>query len=280
MVDYEIGEKIFKEFISFRHRFLSGAIKQAQYTATSAAGDKYRPIVLVSRRDAKQINQEIEQWHQYAEQLESYPDLDAPKSLFYPEPRIIIGAINVTVYENSGSFTRTSSPAIILSALRSELKRAQARPDTEDYQDRLRREIAVFTALPLNEKLRVRYVGYTDTLCNITYPAISKVAVERVSANGLFLVNDSIKEFRQGAKRERNYVSIYDFLPFMTASCYEAKIYRVDDIERAKVMLVDYKNANMRDKVTKKATYTSEEAISFLSDAWKNEKATSEKTPD
>jgi hypothetical protein len=268
--DYSIGERKFKEFMTFRSRFLSEAISLARYTAKNSVGEKFRPVVMVTPRQLSDVREQIDTWCDYVYELEQYPALNIPSSIMYPLPRLITGAVTVIVYDTPSTFTRVYTVEKVIKSLRAEIKRFAGNSRAQEYIETLQAELAVFLTMPEDKKLRLRYDGFTDTVCNVTYPRPTgsvidpSAVVERVSANGLFFAADSIKEFRVGSDRDYNRVSIYDFLPYKIASSLGACIYDLDDIERAKTLLAEYKANHPRDPKAKKATYTKAEAVAYL----------------
>ncbi|STN93467.1 primary repressor of lytic functions [Escherichia coli] len=82
MINYVYGEQLYQEFVSFRDLFLKKAVARAQHVDAASDGRPVRPVVVLPFKETDSIQAEIDKWTLMARELEQYPDLNIPKTIY------------------------------------------------------------------------------------------------------------------------------------------------------------------------------------------------------
>ncbi|WP_147200843.1 hypothetical protein [Pantoea sp. CCBC3-3-1] len=245
MTDFTKGERIYQEFIEFRDKFLSSAMKEASAHSTNSNGEKFRPIVVVPERKAEYWKNQIKQWNAYAEELRKYPELGIPLSLYEPEPKYISGANRIRCYELPATNTSTSTREKVIADIKAMIERVSGIEDTNGFVKKLEGELAMMTALPPKTKLRTRRTGYSDLSCSYNTVEEKKIMV-RATASGLFFDDRVLRYgFQFGPKATAERRSVYDEVQPLPLTIYKnMDVYLFDEVEKARAEMKAYREAN------------------------------------
>ncbi|QCR38767.1 hypothetical protein C1N62_21815 (plasmid) [Nissabacter sp. SGAir0207] len=221
-------EKLYKEFLSFRERFLKEAMELATVTQTAIlTGEAYRPIVIVPPEKFLQFESDIELWAKYAFNLEQLAtdvkQFGAAKRLFYPFPKLITNASNVTYYTNEASAQQTRTVKAALRQLTVAVRSARTHQPPEQLEqvlDGLNKDREILSSLPPETVLICRRTGYNDLYCSYETPDASGRVVTRVSSNGAFFDGREVTEIKLAEKAQTNKTSFYDQLTPLPIKMY------------------------------------------------------------
>lgn len=248
MIDYVRAEKLYIDFIKFRKEFMTDAIARAVYTDTNRYNERFRPVVVISPDELTELNKKIAHWQKTADELEKYPELKIPQTLMLPLPKVVVGARRVYVYTMDAINVKNESAGAIINQIERKIKRSQSIPACAGLVEKLQREVEILSKYPADERMRVRRVGFSDTIAKVNYPdAPGEAAIERVTAHGLFVVSNPELEVHTEPTRTRDNFSVYDALQGLeTAMWPDTKIYLVSEVEEAKAKLKDYREKNKK----------------------------------
>lgn len=247
MTDYNRAEDLYLQFMRFRREFMDEAISRAEYTTQSRFGEVFRPVVLLQPEELPSFNEKVEKWTSMAEELSHYPELHIPPQLFNPPPKVINGATRVRVYELPAVTVRNWPVEKVIDAMRAKIRRSQAKPECQDLCARLQQEIEILQAYPAEARIFLRREGFKDTIANVVYDGSTEPDLERVSSHGLFIVNSPNLRLSTKPTRERDSTSPYDLIEGMeTAMWADTKLYLVEEVEKVRQRLADYREKNKR----------------------------------
>lgn len=247
MTDYNRAEDLYLQFMRFRREFMDEAISRAEHTTTSMFGEVFRPVVLLQQDELQVYQEKIARWEAMAEELSQYPELHIPPQVFKPYPKIIVGASRVRLYEMDAVTVRNWTVSKVIDAMQAKIKRSKAKPECEELCQQLAREIENLQQYPADAHMYLRRAGFKDTIANISYGDSVEVEIERVSSHGLFIVNNEQLRLSTGPERERDSTSPYDLIDGMdTVMWPSTKFYLVDEVEKVRARLKDYREKNKR----------------------------------
>ncbi|NEG94114.1 hypothetical protein [Leclercia adecarboxylata] len=247
MTDYNLAERLYLEFMTFRREFLDEALHRAEYTITSRYGEVFRPVVLLQPDEHSTYSAKIQKWVDYAEKLEEFPDLHIPPQIFKPYPKMISGATRVRVYELDAVTVRNWPVSKVIDAMQAKIRRSREKPECVELCAQLHKEIEYLTTLPGDARMYMRREGFKDTIANIAYEGSTELELERVSSHGLFIVDNSQLKLSTKTTRERESTSPYDLIDGIpTVMWPDTKLYLVEEVEKVRERLAAYREKNKR----------------------------------
>lgn len=245
MTDFAKGERLYQKFLEFRDQFLTKAMKEASACSTNMHGEKFRPVVIVPERAAARWEAQINQWHEFANELSQYPELGIPVSLYKPAPQFITGANRIRANEMVATNVQTVTREAAMREVQNLIERVTGAGDTNIVAEQLTSQLTLLSNLPPKAKLRVRRSGYTDLVCTYNTATEKKLMV-RATASGVFFDDRVLRYgFKLGEKSSTSRKTVYDVVKPLPLTIYRnAQVYLVDEVEQVKAQMKADREAN------------------------------------
>jgi len=249
MTDYIHAERLYMDFMNSRRKFMDEAIARADFTANSQTGMQYRPVVRITKAELPDFQERISKWESMVAELAEYPDLHIPPHQLGPLPKIITDATRVQVYNMRAVSVRNMTAASIIKAMQAKVNRLVKHDNsaTLPLRNALNEQIEFLGRYDANTAMYVRREGFIDTIAKIFYENKDKAEIERISAHGLFIVENPKLVLSTKPERERDSTSVYSLIEGIESPMWpDTRLYFVKEVEESKARLADYREKNKR----------------------------------